>query len=153
MDVKLINPFIEATIHVLETIASTKAQAGKVYLKKDQVAKGDVSGVIGLMGEASGTICVSFTEQCILAIVSNMFGEKVKALNHEVQDAVGEIANMISGQARRKLEALGRVLKAAIPTVVVGKDHVITHMTKYPIIAIPFNTSDGAFTIEVCIEE
>lgn len=71
MDVKLINPFISATLNVLETMAFTKAQAGKPYLKKEQVAPGDVSGVIGLTGEVSGTISVSFTEKCILAIVSN----------------------------------------------------------------------------------
>lgn len=34
MDVSLINPFIDATLHVLETVASTKAEPGKPYLKK-----------------------------------------------------------------------------------------------------------------------
>ena len=97
MDVDLINPFIDATVHVLETMASTKAEAGKPYLKKDQVARGDVSGVIGLIGETSGTISVSFSEDSILSIVSNMFGEEMKELNEEIQDAVGEITNMISG--------------------------------------------------------
>ena len=101
MDVTLVNPFIDATLHVLETMASTKARAGKPYLKKDFVAKGDVSGVIGLTGETSGTISVSFTENSILAIVSSMFNEEMTELNDEIKDAVGEIANMISGQARR----------------------------------------------------
>ena len=61
MDVNLINPFIDATLNVLETMTSTKAEPGKPYLKKGQVASGDVSGVIGLTGEARGTISVSFT--------------------------------------------------------------------------------------------
>jgi len=78
MDVKLINPFINATLNVLETMAFTKAQAGKPYLKNDHVAPGDVSGVIGLTGEVNGTISCSFTEKSILAIVSNMFGEETK---------------------------------------------------------------------------
>jgi len=56
------NPFIDATVNVLETMASTKAEAGKPYLKKDQVARGDVSGVIGLTGETRATISVSFTK-------------------------------------------------------------------------------------------
>ncbi len=66
MDVNLINPSIDATLHVLETMASTKAEVGKPYLKKHQVARGDVSGVIGLTGESKGTISVSFTEESIL---------------------------------------------------------------------------------------
>jgi len=153
MDANLINPFIEATLHVLETMASTKAEAGKPYLKKDQVARGDVSGVIGMTGETRGTISISFSEASILPIVSNMLGEEMKEMNEEIKDAVGEVTNMISGQARKRLDEQGRSLKAAIPTVIMGKDHSITHMTTYPIIAIPFSTDNGEFTIEVCFEE
>ena len=153
MDVNLINPFIDATLNVLETMTSTRAEPGKPYLKKDQVARGDVSGVIGLTGEARGTISVSFTEKSILAIVSSMFKEEMKELNEEVKDAVGEITNMISGVARKRLEELGRSLKAAIPTVIMGKNHSISHITTSPVIAIPFSTDNGDFTIEVCIED
>jgi len=153
MDANLINPFIEATLHVLETMASTRAKAGKPYLKKDQVARGDVSGVIGMTGETRGTISISFSGASILPIVSNMLGEEMKEMNEEIKDAVGEVTNMISGQARKRLDEQGRSLKAAIPTVIMGKDHSITHMTTYPIIAIPFSTDNGEFTIEVCFEE
>jgi chemotaxis protein CheX len=153
MDAKFIDPFISATLNVLETMAFTKAEAGKPYLKKDQIASGDVSGVIGLTGEVSGTFSVSYSEESILAIVSNMFGEEVKEINEEIKDAVGEITNMISGQARQELDRLGRSLRAAIPTVIMGKNHTITHVTAYPIIAIPFSTSKGDFTIEVCFEQ
>ncbi|HPI92991.1 MAG TPA: chemotaxis protein CheX [Deltaproteobacteria bacterium] len=153
MDVTLVNPFIEATLHVLSSLAFTSAAAGKPFLKKDQMASGDVSGIVGLSGEARGTLSVSFSEQCILSIVGNMFGEPVPNINDEVKDAVGEILNIVSGQARQKLEASGRVLKGAIPTVITGKNHTISHITKQPIIAIPFETDNGNFTIEVCIEE
>lgn len=152
MDAKVINPFIESALNVIGTVASIEATAGKPYLKNDELANGDVSGVIGLTGEASGTVSVSFKEQCILSIVSNMFGEKVTAIDSEIEDAVGEITNMISGQARQKLEVIGRSLQAAIPTVIVGPNHRISHITKSPIIAIPFSTGNGDFTIEVCFE-
>lgn len=153
MDAELINPFIDATRYVLETMASTKVQAGEAYLKKDEVALGDVSSIIGLTGEATGIMSLTFTEKCILPIVSNMLREKMKVLNEDIQDAVGEIGNMICGQARRKLKEQGRALRAAIPTVIMGKNHTITRVTKAPVIAIPFSTPNGEFTIEVCFEE
>jgi chemotaxis protein CheX len=152
MDVNLINPFIEATLHVLSSLAFTQAKAGKPYLKKDSLAQGDVSGIVGLTGETSGTLSVSFSEQSILTIVSNMFGEPIAEINDEVKDAVGEILNIVSGQARQKLESKGRLLKGAIPTVITGKNHTISHITRHPIIAIPFDTDNGGFTIEVCLE-
>ena len=153
MDEKIINAFIDSTLHVLETMASIKVKAGKPYLKKDKIARGDVTGVIGLIGKTKGTLSISFSEKSILAIVSKMFREKMKELNEEIQDAVGEITNTISGQVRQKLDELGWSLKASIPTVITGKNHSITHITSDPIIAIPFATNDGKFTIEVCFEE
>ena len=152
MDVKLVNPFINATINVLETMAFVDVEAGKPYLKRDNVAVGDVSGVLGLTGIANGTIAVTFEEKCILTVVSNMFGETMNELNSEIADAVGELTNMISGQARRELEEMGKVFKAAIPSVITGRNHSITHYSEGPKIAIPFSTDGGKFTIEVCFE-
>jgi len=153
MDVKLINPFLTATLTVLETMAFIKAEAGKPYLKKDNVAQGDVSGVVGLTGGANGTVSVTFDEACILNIVSSMFGEEMKELNRDISDAVGELANMISGQARQQIEKFGKIIHGAIPTVITGKDHKLISMTKGPIIAIPFKTDAGSFTVEVCLDE
>jgi chemotaxis protein CheX len=102
MDVQYINPFIESTIYVLETVSSIKVGAGKPYLKKDAFAKGDVSSVIGLTGDVNGSISITFQEICILYIVSKMFNENIMELNDDVKDAVEEISNMVSGQARQK---------------------------------------------------
>jgi chemotaxis protein CheX len=151
MDAVIINPFINSTINVLNTMAFVKATAGKPYLKKDDTARGDVTGVIGITGMAHGTVSVTFEEPCILKIVSNMFGETLETLDNEVADAVGELTNMISGQARMELEKEGRLFEAAIPSVITGKGHKIIHITEGPKIAIPFNTDGGAFTIEVCL--
>lgn len=152
MDVKLINPFINATVNVLETMAFVKSEVGKPYRKKDDIARGDVSGVIGFTGEANGTLSVTFDELCILKIVSNMFGEEMTEINDEIADAVGELTNMISGQARKELEEIGKKYQAAIPSVITGKNHQLETKTQGPKIALPFKTDFGSFTIEVCLE-
>lgn len=116
------------------------------------MAQGDVSGVVGLSGEVSGTISVTFSRMCILKIVSKMFGEEIVEINDEVKDAVGEILNIVSGNGRQKLQGLGKTLKGGIPTIITGKNHTISHITSKPIIAVPFNTENGDFTFEVCFE-
>ena len=153
MDVKLVNPFINGILNVLRTMATVDARPGKPYLKKDQRAAGDVSAVIGLTGDATGTISITFQASAIVAIVSKMFGEPVTELNGDVSDAVGEIANMVSGQARQELETMGRLLHGGVPSVIVGKDHSVRHISNHPIVAVPFETDDGSFTIEICIED
>jgi len=153
VDKKIINPFINATLNVLETMAFIKSESGKPYLKKDDIVQGDVSGVVGFTGETKGTVFITFDESSILKIVSNMFGEEITEINNEITDAVGELTNMISGQARKELEEVGEVFHGAIPSVVAGKNHELISLTKGPKIAIPFKTDFGSFTIEVALDE
>ena len=153
MDVRFINPFLEATIDVLKTMAFVESRPGKPYLKKDNLAKGDVSGIIGFTGAATGSMALSFSEKCILTIVSNMLGEESKEINSDIKDAVGEITNMVSGAARKNLESLGLSISAAIPTVIAGKGHSVSHVMGGPSIIIPFETDYGPFFVDVCIGE
>ena len=149
MDAMIINPFLEAAINVLKTMAMVEPRPGKAFLKKDQVAHGDVTGIIGITGDAQGSMSISFSEPCIKAIVQNLFGMPVDSINDEVKDAVGEITNMICGDARRRLESENVNLQAGTPTVVAGKNHSITHVSNGPRLAIPFDTDQGKFVIEV----
>ncbi|MCB2186690.1 MAG: chemotaxis protein CheX [Deltaproteobacteria bacterium] len=153
MNVEYINPFLKATVNVLKTMAFTDAKAGKPYLKKEQEAEGDVSGIIGLTGETEGSLSVTFSKDCICHVLTNMFGEEVTTIDREVEDAVGEITNMISGDARRELAEKGINLKAAIPSVISGPGHHIRHITSGPVVAIPFDTPAGPFTVEVTLKE
>jgi chemotaxis protein CheX len=152
MDVRFINPFLEGTISVLKTMAFVEPKPGKPHLRKDSKATGDVSGIIGLTGSATGSLALSFSEKCILKIVNNMLGEKITEINGDIRDAVGEITNMISGDARKRLEADGFKIIAAIPTVVSGKDHEIRHVLAGASIIIPFEINEGSFVVDVCLE-
>lgn len=152
MDINIAKPFIKATVDVLSTMAMIQPVPGKPYVKKDTVARGDVTGVIGITGEKNGTISVTFTKDCAVAIVKNMLGGEIEDIIQDVKDAVGEITNMISGQARRGLSEMGYVFQAATPTVIMGNNHTISHVVSSPIMAVPFSTPHGDFTVEVSFE-
>jgi len=151
MDVKFINAFLDGTISVLKTMAFVEPKAGAAYLKKDDVAHGDISGIVGMTGAVRGSLALSFSEACILKIVSNMLGEEIAEINDDIRDAVGEITNMVSGVARKNLEAGGLIVSAAIPTVVSGKNHSIIHVMGGPSIIIPFEIDAGSFVVDVCL--
>ena len=153
MDVKFINAFLEGTIDVLKTMAFVEPKSGAPYMKKDRVASGDISGIIGLTGAAKGSLALSFSEACILKIVSNMLGEEITTMNNDISDAVGEITNMISGVARKFLGNSGLNITAAIPTIVSGRNHSILHALGGPSIIIPFSTEDGPFVVDICLVE
>jgi chemotaxis protein CheX len=155
MDVTFINPFLEAAVNVLQTMAFTETQVGKPFLKgKTPLSESDVTGIVGLTGDKHGSLAVSFSGAAILQVVSNMFGEACKEVNDDVRDAVGEITNMICGDARRILAEHGHHFQAAIPTVIDGKGHKICHPLPGPVLVIPFAVGEeGMCFLEVCLTE
>ncbi len=152
MDVKLINPFLLGAKDVLSTMAYVEMDIGKPYVKRDSLATGDVSGIIGLTGDAIGSLAISFSEACICGIAGSMLGETFANANQEVFDAVGEITNMISGASRTYLEKDSLTVWAGIPSVVFGKEHRVKHILQSPSIVIPFSTKFGSFFVDVCIK-
>jgi len=154
MDVELAKPFVKAAMDVIGTMAFITPRPGKPFVKKNSMATGDVTGLVGLTGDGGkrGSVSISFTKGCAVAMVKNMLGDDIQDIVQDVKDAVGEITNMISGQARAGLSEKGLVFAGSTPTVIMGDNHSISHMAKSPIMAIPFETDEGSFTIEFCFE-
>lgn len=152
MKAEFINPFLEATMSVLKTMAFLEPIPGNPYIKKGGAASGDISGIVGITGEAEGSLCLSFSKECILFIISKMLGEEQKEINEDVKDAVGELTNMISGDSRRRLQEIGHSFQGAIPSVISGPGHEVKHITRGPILSIPFSTQAGNFIVEVCFK-
>ncbi len=152
MDFELAKPFIKATKDVLSMMAMTEATAGAPYIKKNNRAVGDVTGIVGMSGNKSGTFSITFSRECAVHIVKQMLGDEIEDIMRDAQDAVGEITNMISGQARIGLEAFGVKMSGTTPTIIFGDNHTISHQTKAPVMAVPFKCDGGEFTVEFCFE-
>ncbi len=151
-DVEIAKHFVKATTVVLSTMAGITATPGKPFAKKDREAVGDISAIIGVTGPKKGTISVSFYTDSATELVRGMLGDDIGDIDQDMQDAVGELTNMISGQARASIAEAGLTLQGATPSVVVGKGHQIHHMSKAVVMAIPFTTPGGHFTVEFCLE-
>lgn len=153
MDVKFINPVLHAILHVLATMAKLEPKAGKPTLKTDQEALGDITGVMSMVGkQVRGSIAITFTEPVILDIAKRMLGEDKSKIDGMVIDLTGEITNMVTGVAKEKLEVHGYNFEMSLPTVIIGKNHLIAHRSKGPMVIIPFSTDSGKFYVEISFE-
>ncbi len=153
MNVEYLNPFITSTVNALSTMACLAPNRGTPYLRGNgEKIECDISGTIGVAGEASGSVTVSFTESVARKIVENMLGIEVDSINDDVKDAVGEIANMIAGGAKGELSQKGYSFKIALPVVCIGKDHYTEYPKDIPCLVIPFSVEEGPFYVEICLK-
>ncbi|MBF0274329.1 MAG: chemotaxis protein CheX [Nitrospinae bacterium] len=144
-----IEPYQRATLNVIEMMAFVKPLTAKPFIKKDKVARGDISGIISISGSKSGVMVISLSKGAICKIVGSMFGEEYTEINDEVKDAVGELTNMISGDARKILAEKGLTLEAGIPSIIVGKGHEISNLSNGQCLSIPFKVDAFPFVIEI----
>lgn len=150
--VDIAKPFIFATVNVLSTMAMITPTPGKPFIKTDHKATGDVSAIIGITGATNGSISVSFSKRCAVSLVKAMLGDDIGDIVQDTKDTVGEICNMISGQARAKLAEGGMVFQGSTPTVILGDKHMVMHTSKSPVVCIPFTTEHGDFFVEFSFE-
>jgi len=134
-------------------MAGIQAEKAGLELKEDLITTYDVSAIIGLTGETSGSIIISMPQQLACRIASNMLMEEIATINKNVEDAIGEIGNIVVGDARRALIQDGHSLNISIPTVVIGAGHKISRSGDVPCIAIPFTTQFGQFEVNVGLRE
>lgn len=153
MDAALVNPFIEGTLHILDTTAFVKVKPEVPFLKKNRIAQGDISGIIEVSGDLTGSAAITFSEKSILGIVSAMFGEEMTEINEEITDAVGEISNMVAGHVTTKIAELGKKVKVKFKEIKTGDDNVIDHIDCVEhVLSIPFRTTKGKVILEICYQ-
>ncbi len=150
MDVSYVNPFIKATVETFKTMLNLDLSTGTPMLKKDAQHSYDISGVIGLSGEAQGIISISFPKALALKIVSALLGEEVKIVGPELTDGIGEIANIIAGNTKQYLTQFK--LSISLPNVVIGSGHRIEVQSGVPTIIIPLKCKLGDFAMEIALK-
>ena len=153
MDAKLINPFLNSTLEIIKEFADVDYEIKKAYLKEDEKARGEVTGIVNLTGSGRGTVAVTFDKEMILYIVSSITAEKAEKIDTVAIDTVGELTNMISGRVVDKLARIGFDLNLSVPKVMHGKNHQVPHHTSGPKIAIPFASPKGNITVEFSFDK
>lgn len=148
-NVDFINPLLEAVVSVLGTMANFSVTPGTPFINRKRTSTSDITGFIDISGYDRGIISLSLSEGAILKIVNNMLAESYTEINNDIADAVGELTNMIAGQARKHLANQGYAFQAGTPSIILGKGRRTAHIPRAPILAIPFSSEHGDLVVEV----
>lgn len=146
---KLVVPFVNSVRNVFSTMVKVETVIGRPQFKENPGHSYDISGIIGFSGEIVGSVVVSFTRQAGEALVEAFAGMKLEMGSPDFADAIGELANMIAGSAKKDLGAQASI---TVPNVVIGAAHQIARLSDVPSLVIPCKTAVGDFAVEVAIK-
>jgi chemotaxis protein CheX len=149
MDVKYINPFLVAVENIFNTMLDLPFRLGQPALKKDPVPNHEVSSIIGLSGDVSGCVVINLSTSLALRLASALLDEEITDIDEDCIDAIGEIANMIAGNAKTDFPE-GRT-SISVPSVVVGH-HKMRYPQGIPVITFPCSTDSGDLIIDLAMK-
>ena len=151
MKAQYVNPFITAAMNLFKDYLGLEIESGKPFILKDPTQLNEVSGIIGLAGETAGAVVLSFTRETAIKLISKLAGRTYQALSSDVIDGVGELINIIAGNAKRDL--LDFKIVISLPGVIAGTDYKIHWPEQVPVISVPFISNMGEFTLNVSLKD
>lgn len=123
-------------------------------LKKSMASFGPdtcvLSGVIGLSGQARGSVVLHVEDKVALGVASKMLGEPITELGEDAMDTVAELANMVAGCAKAKIQNLD--LSISLPNVITGNGQNVTISSRVDPETITLESPWGLVVIDLVLE-
>ncbi|MBN1699351.1 MAG: chemotaxis protein CheX [Spirochaetales bacterium] len=151
MKAQYINPFLEASIHLFKDFLNVKLRYLKPFVNSDSQNLNEISAIIGLAGDTKGAVVLSFERDTAIKMVARFSKKNYFALSREVIDGVGELVNILAGNAKKDL--LDFRITISLPGVITGNKYKINWPQNIPVITIPFESELGAFTVNVSLKD
>jgi len=115
--------------------------------------KCSITGMVGFAGTYSGVISMHCPVSLAMKITSNMLGMECDEVNEDLNDAIGEISNMLGGSVKQVLSKGGLDVKLSIPTVIAGEDYTVNSLSDSDCVVIPFKVDDDKFLVGLVLKK
>ena len=151
MDVKYINPFINASKILFKDMFGIELTLGKPELITTETEMHEISATIGLAGDITGSVIISFPKDSALKAASLFMRSEILELSADVYDVIGEMVNIIAGNVNRDLDKSKVII--SLPQVIIGDKYKVKYPENCPTVAIPLNFKEFAFFLVVSFRE
>jgi len=152
MNVKFLNPFVEAAYEVLKTETGQEIARGDLRLENGVYVTDDATVILSLVGAVEGTVFYSMNNETAMKMASLMMGESFDSFGYLAQSGIAELGNMITGRASMKLSDAGYESTISTPSLIMGKGASISTLD-FPRLVVPLNTAAGPFMIHLALRQ
>jgi len=148
VDVRVINALIKATMMVCQNYGLDQVDMEKPTPKLLELPwQGQSGAYLDIRSQVfSGGLILSFEKNVFLKIVSEMLGEPFTEIKPEISDAIGEISNIILGNAKSEFTSYG--VEMTLPKIL-SLGQTIDQPAGSVSMLITFGTPMGKFFLEI----
>ena len=143
---------IESTVEIFTGMVMMDISVAGEPMTELGPLKQSITGMVGLAGTHKGVLAVHFPNQVAMEVTGSFLGMEVSEINADVQDAIGEIANMLGGNLKSILSDRGRDIQLSLPSTISGEQYSFSSQMDVDQIILPFQAPAGVFYVEVELE-
>lgn len=153
LDIKYINPFLQATLTILEMLGLQGGKVGKPQIAELSFDATTFLIQVGVTGAMKGQVFFGMTDAKAMQIASvMMMGAPVDTLDPMACSALGELGNMILGNTSTLFSTMNIIFDITPPISMHGKQ--IKIQSDIPALAIPVTINgDEYIKLYICIKE
>ena len=152
INAEFVNPFLEAASAVFKSIMNIELRRGKLVIKESPIPSMDVAIIIGITGGVTGEVVYSLGFNMVTKIADILApGLSEEQIKSEYKDIIGELANMITGNAMNLFASTGKSIEITTPTVIEGKDFTLT-LLKQTTLGINLYSPIGQLEMNVALK-
>lgn len=144
---------IEATREVFSTMVMMEPTDDYPIREPITRFRCSITGMVGFAGTYSGVISIHCPVELAMKITSNMLGVECEEVGEDLNDAIGEISNMLGGSVKQVLSKGGLDVKLSIPTVISGEDYTVNSLSDNDCVVIPFKVDDQQFIVGLILKK
>lgn len=144
---------VEATSEIFSSMVMMEITVNGEIRDSMESLTDSITGVIGLAGTHKGVLAIHFPNSVAMAITGSFLGMDVEEVNEDVEDAVGELANMLGGSVKSILSDKGRDIDLSLPTVISGASYDFQPRREVERLVIDFRCDAGEFVVELELEK
>lgn len=138
---------IDATREIFETMIMVDVTPGEALSEHVSKFKFSLSAMVGFAGFKQGNLAIHVPDKVAKGLTGDFLGVEVDEINEDVQDAMGELANMLAGSLKPFIANDGGKVDLSLPSVVHGEEYTLTVINKADWIIVPFSVSHGDFLV------
>ena len=103
MKAEYVNSFYKAIKDVFQLMIDADPQRGNLRVIEDMVVDKDANVILKVVGDLQGAILFSFPIDMVLEMIKIMSGMNMDKIDSFASSALGEVANIIGGNALNNL--------------------------------------------------
>jgi len=150
---EMIGLIIGITKEIFSTFVAMKVSACFPLDKPVREFHCSLTGMVGMAGIYTGLLSIHCPALLAMKITSNMLGKEVVEMGEEVNDALGEIANIMGGHVKQVLSTGGLDLDLSIPTIISGETYSINIIDNDDCVVIPFQCDEEKFLVGISLRK